>query len=625
MMKFGNQLVRSLICTAAMLLPGLPGVAAGANAGNEIDRQRAELETRIAELIQRLGDENYATRERAQAELTRLGVAAFDALHKAQNHSDVEIQRRARYLIRSIRVEFVREDDPPAVKSALHNYEKSKLDDRRSRIDRLAKLADCQGTEALCRLARFEMELSLAKYAAISVMNQDPPEDAAARAKRSETIRATVGLSHRAAAKWLHLYIRMLDDAESTIAEWDRLIRQEQELLDLFPQRSDRRIVRELLQFQAELLHRLKRPEEATAVILRWVEFDDLSRMEILDAFEWLSQRKAWKLVDTLARRHDGVFAKDAELLYLLADAYLKQGNEKLADETADRAAALNADDIKEHVRLALELERRGSARWAQREYRRGIETGPAESLYYVWAHRNLAELFHDQQKELDAAKVLQDLIDRMEKDPAVLKSVHDYSRRLSDRSDPGHFYSRMYYFYALDYKSKGDRAKQAEHLEKAVEKDPTDVDVLIAMYRLPNQDEKWRDRTRSLIATAVEKFRKNIERWETARNQAQNNEDIVEYVNTKLASGYNQFAWLVGNTTGDYDEAIRYSKKSLELRPDAGGFYDTLAHCYFTKGDYENAVKAQLTAARLDPHSGVIRRQLAVFQKALDDSKQDK
>lgn len=77
-----------------------------------------------------------------------------------------------------------------------------------------------------------------------------------------------------------------------------------------------------------------------------------------------------------------------------------------------------------------------------------------------------------------------------------------------------------------------------------------------------------------------------------------------------------NQLAWLVGNTFGDYDEAVRLSQRSLEIRPDYAGYLDTLGRCYYAKGDFENAIKYQSQAVKLDPHSGQIQRQLALFKK---------
>ena len=67
----------------------------------------------------------------------------------------------------------------------------------------------------------------------------------------------------------------------------------------------------------------------------------------------------------------------------------------------------------------------------------------------------------------------------------------------------------------------------------------------------------------------------------------------------------------------------MKCSQKSIELKPEEGGFYDTLARVYFAKGDLQNAVKQQTKAAELDPHSGLIRRQLEFFRKKLEEKKQ--
>jgi tetratricopeptide (TPR) repeat protein len=83
----------------------------------------------------------------------------------------------------------------------------------------------------------------------------------------------------------------------------------------------------------------------------------------------------------------------------------------------------------------------------------------------------------------------------------------------------------------------------------------------------------------------------------------------------------YNQWAWLVANTEGDYHKAIRYSRRSLELLPNTASFLDTLGRCYYAAGDIEKAVKAQRQAVRLIPHMQVMQRQLALFERALAEN----
>ena len=51
------------------------------------------------------------------------------------------------------------------------------------------------------------------------------------------------------------------------------------------------------------------------------------------------------------------------------------------------------------------------------------------------------------------------------------------------------------------------------------------------------------------------------------------------------------------------------------------GQYLDTLGHCYYAKQDFANAVKYQGEAAKLDPHTQAISRQLGVFREALAKS----
>jgi tetratricopeptide (TPR) repeat protein len=152
----------------------------------------------------------------------------------------------------------------------------------------------------------------------------------------------------------------------------------------------------------------------------------------------------------------------------------------------------------------------------------------------------------------------------------------------------------------------------EAENYRKAIAQDPSDADVLIGLYRLPNQTPEQRQSIQEQITEAVHKCRADIEQMPDESN------------------AYNQFAWLVANTEGDFDEAVRMSLRSIEIRraettnsgdpPNVGGYLDTLAHCYYAKRDYANAVRYQTEAVASEPHSQAIARQLAVFRKALAD-----
>src|SRR5262245_39947120 len=78
---------------------------------------------RIGRLIEQLGASDFHARQRAQQELLKIGVAAIDALNDATDHDDLEIAERARYLLKLIPIELVREGDPASIKHWLENYD----------------------------------------------------------------------------------------------------------------------------------------------------------------------------------------------------------------------------------------------------------------------------------------------------------------------------------------------------------------------------------------------------------------------------------------------------------------------------------------------------------------------
>ncbi|MBT4011247.1 MAG: hypothetical protein HOF15_02910, partial [Planctomycetaceae bacterium] len=58
----------------------------------------ASRQKRIAGLIEQLGNDDFTTREVAQGKLLEHGLFAFDQLHVAQHHDDIEISKRAMFL-----------------------------------------------------------------------------------------------------------------------------------------------------------------------------------------------------------------------------------------------------------------------------------------------------------------------------------------------------------------------------------------------------------------------------------------------------------------------------------------------------------------------------------------------
>jgi tetratricopeptide (TPR) repeat protein len=269
----------------------------------------------------------------------------------------------------------------------------------------------------------------------------------------------------------------------------------------------------------------------------------------------------------------------------------------------------VRADNLDEHRLVGIKLQDLGLHQWAEREFRQIMKTAPAGSVVDFQARFYLSEMLHDQAREQEAGETLQPVCDLMTKEEGAKDTCVRAQR------DPEGVFSRMHFFYACALVERQKFAEAEAQLDKAVANDPTDADALIALYRLPNQSAERQAKTRQMIESTVKLFRGQLEEYKTRVDQAPT-EQFQNMANLQVALMCNQIAWLVSNTLGDYDEAVRLSQRSLEIRPEYAGYLDTLGRCYFAKGDLANAVKYQSQAVKLDPHSGQIRRQLEYFQK---------
>ncbi len=608
-----------LICLATGLLP-FPSLALAQEAPPAAEKPaaKAQDDARLAALIAQLGAEDFTTREAAQAELAQLGLEAFDALHAAQNENDPEISLRARYLVRSMSVRWFHESDSPEVVKILRGYGDLPDGERRNRMEQLAKLAERQGIPALSRLARFETADILSKYAALKVMEQPQIDDESVRRDLARSIDQIMGNSKRAAANWLRAFAKTLLDPAASLSDWDALSRAEQQTMDKHPEKTSPELVRDLYRWQVELLKRQGKDQEVIEVIRRTFSLLSGTPEQVKELVQWLIHAQKYEFVLEVAQKFDSMFAQSPELLYRLAETQLKLGKTDAAQATAERALGLNPDNLEEHRLVGVKLQDLGLHDWAQREYRHIIQAAPEGSVLNFAGRFLLSELLHDQLQEQEAADTLKPVCDLMDKD----ESAKETCARL--RPDPGGVYSRMHYFYACALAEQQKFAEALARLDQAIAKDPTDADALIALYRLPEQSDERKAKTKSLIDRTLVIFRQQLEQYKMAADGAPSGESQNMY-NQGVARECNQIAWLISNTSGDFAEAVKLSRRSLELRPDYPGYLDTLGRCYFAAGDLNNAVKFQSQAVKLDPNSGQMRRQLEFFQKeraAKDSSK---
>ena len=550
----------------------------------------------IAALIEQLGDDDFFTRERAQAQLARIGFEAFDALSAAENHDDIEIAARAKYLVRSMQVDWVADSDPQEVKSLLADYGAKSARERGELLKQLAAMPEGKAWTALCRIVRFDSSPLISKQAAVLLMTQKVADDETWE-KLSAVLVGGIGSSVRPGAVWVRNYLLSRTDPAAAIEEWGKLAAAEEQTVRESPAQSRPELAAALWRQQVVLLRRLDRRDEALAAMLKVVALEQgASDDTLFELLTWLTEQQAWGVIDEVGKRYAQRIEANPLLLYALAESQAVKGDPKQAEELADRAAKAPqfAGNQEMHIKIYLLLQQRHLHRWIAHELRQIIEIGPPTGYSTMVCQSILADLLHDRGDETAAA----DLLDRALK--SIEANTQGNNAQGNQTLEPERLRARFHYYHACRLVAPDERQARIEHLKQALDADPTDADVLIALFREPELDAELKARTEKLIKDAAELFRRQIQE------------------NADDATPYNQLAWLLSNTDRDQQEALKCSLKSLELKPNEPGFLDTLGRCYYALGDYANAVKYQAQAVEFNPHSGLMTKQLALFREAL-------
>ncbi len=604
----------------------------------ETTNKTPTVPARTAELIERLGDDSFFVRERAQQELAAMGFKAFDALMVAEHHADIEVVARARYLLRLLDVQWINDSDPEKVRKLLSDFDQIDGPVRRDRMRALAALPEDQGLEALCRLARFQRDELLSKWAAMFVIEQDsgreqwaqvptgqPADETAAWAlsqveqpprsslevidvqrwaHRQGVIQEAISSSPRPAARWLRAYANIRTAPEAPMQTWNELVESEAKVLARTPRQSEPTIITRMLLQQSAWLRTLDHREAADAAMLRILDFVGSDTKSLRELVMWVVRGEAWPTLDALETQFSAVIAANPLLGYTVAYARRKQGQTERAEQLAAQARAFRPGDYKEHFTVAGAMQVLGWIDWTEGECQTIIDHKPrnAQSVNYVLVVQSwLAELLHDRGDDLEASEI-------MDRTNTMFEELAKKNGQQQDRPlSPRRAQARRDLFLGLHLAKQGSFDDARDHLYQALKYDETDADVLIALFELPNLDDKQRGELKSQIDETCELFRDQI-------RQDPNN-----------PTPYNQLAWLAANTEGDLDEALQASLRSLKVdieHPNHPGRLDTLARCYYARGEYEKAVEIQTKAVQLEPHTGLMSRQLAVFLKKLDETK---
>lgn len=339
----------------------------------------------------------------------------------------------------------------------------------------------------------------------------------------------------------------------------------------------------------------------------------------LIEACSWAIDNNLHPFVLQLRNQHRQMFDKQPILLYGAAEA-MKLAGEEGADQLAQQAlrirplpqdeaekAKIQPKEIEEtaqaHREIGMKLQERGLFHWAEQEFRQVIDAMEINALPAAQARQDLGEMLGNLQRHQEVVEVLKPLTDRVENDDKFKQQLNMlnfyYSRVRSD----------VDYHGALAMIEQGNLDEARPKLLKAFQTYPRNIDILIAMYRLEG-DADWKETVQAFLKRTIRQVDSDVQQ---ARAQVQQH---GRDANPLLAQEYNQYAWLVSNTEGDYAKALDYSLKSLELELD-GAKLDTCARCYFALGEFDNAIRMQKRALKYMPHSPPLLRQLDEIEGA--------
>lgn len=580
----------------------------------------------IQALIDMLGSDNFASRRRAQMELEILGLDAFEALQEAFRHPDPEVAASARYLINSAQVEWANETDPPQVKEILRNYDMRSSAQRKALMDRLAALPRREGWEPLCRIAKYEPGNSLSKYAALLLMKKRKDLELDDRNTLVKLIETEVGLSRRAGAQWLRTFAKLIQETPGDLKDWMKIAESENALLDAGSEDTFPEVVQNLYQWVSIWSNELSQREDALQMARGAIRVAGNDPMGLRDAAYWVIDNGFPELVEEMQAGNQQLFAKVSELTYCLAESFRARKQEENAEEYArtafeNRSAGMlpTRDPRDFRTYRGFGLQGRGLFDWSEREYRAAIENTRNLDIVSLKARYFLGEMLHDGGRNQEASELWKTVLDELDKTGETFRQQLQVNLELAGFYDPAAIIGQAYLYQGLALSAQGDIVQARIKLNRAYELDADNADVLIAMYRLDG-DQEWKKTVLQRIKICGEYFQTQINQKEQEMESA----GVLGAATARkdLATMNNQYAWLISNTEGDFQQAIRYSLRSLELEPDAPGYLDTLGRCYYAAGEMDSAVKYQRRAVQLEPYAQAMKRQLKLFEAALEQQK---
>ncbi|MGL6226413.1 MAG: hypothetical protein ACRC10_07285 [Thermoguttaceae bacterium] len=528
----------------------------------------------VAELILQLGDDDFFVREQAEKDLQQLGLKVVRELQDASLGSDLEIAERAKKLLQLLEINWTDSVDTPPVRSLMQQYAQSDMMQRK--IGLIGELSDWsgnrdflngEGIHALCRIVRFE---------------RDP-------LVRAEAVRAIIALPPLRYSSRFHWFEKVIETFEGM--EDDFLI----DLIRSFAQtRNDVIRLREQLLFQPDL-------SIPTSLI------EQVDRLE--KSIATFRESRLWS---------EGRKGTDSDILLFYAIAELQEGlglNEEVqrtvqgALEVVPVWTEEGLSPYLAHYLVALYLEERNCPKWANREYEMVAQKEPRfKSEVYARIGGNCLPL-DEIEKAAESFQIVVETVAH------PLNPGNDFFA-----GNPTFFAMMQQYCLAKIAFQQGNRAGSQQYLEEVFRRDPSFADGLILRHQLGLQQSVRAGLTIEVESEQIGEYRlqtsEMIER--TLMNSTRTIEEMrrTRGIDERTSGPLNQLAWILANTGGDYELALKSVEEALLFCPDNPGFLDTLAHVYHLNRENDRAIATESRAIAIAPQIQLFRKALKQFEQ---------
>ena len=534
--------------------------------------------SQIQQWVEQLGHESFLVRQRAESLLIRAGIHAYPELQRAKQSYDIEVVRRAGYVLSQIEQSFLDMENRVAACDWILPYMRNPNPAYRARMiwvlaDPNLDLAKGEGLQALCRLLRFE-ENSVLRLEAAKSLIASPPFSPLMRQKWYQYIRDTSQNTGD-------------DELLTCVADYAKLWCGLDDAAEKNTQQTTPELREQVRHVGAATLRLLERKE---------------NRIQIGSKIDILLHYAVAELQDTVGLIED----RDKTVSLALA---IEPG----PIQTSEPLEPIGQGDgllMNEHYHTGRYLKQRYRLHWAIAHFQKVMESGDislriesgklaAESAIYL-ADYALAIRFFD--KHIEMLKGADHV--RNDTESAIV---------LAQR--------RQAYCFAEQAAAAENWEEVQKTIVQAWATDPPgtrdisdisgDIDLLLVAHRLckhfPGITSEFKD-------TMDRQLRKS---W---------NNVVADYDGSTFDSqikrviACNFAAWLLANTDGDYQAALTLVEAALKVEPDDLAILDTLAHVYFLGGKVDEAIRIQEQVVRFAPEAVVFQRTLERFKRKKAD-----